>query len=228
MANEYRAAPVPSSLGAVYGRLKRPSDGARWNGSAWNELGASALSAYSLTLTANANFSDEVFADRPGGITADEEVVLEVLLGNGASPAAGDPLVCAQTQGPGVETVLDQLGEIATDLATVVEAVEEDLFTGDAELCRDTAADEYVIQWRRNAEPVTSGVTGTPTIEVHNFDGSTLIAETGMTTISTGRYSYSEATDRLELGDPVEAIFKATIDGEEREVRFWFKRDAAE
>lgn len=228
MANEYRASPVSTALASIYGRFKRPSDGARWNGLVWNELGTSALSAYSRTLTRSTHFEEEVFADRPGGIAATEEVVLEVLSGVGASPTSDDALVCAQVQGPGVEDVIDQLGEIATDLGLVVDAVEEDLITADAEFCRDTSADDYVIQWRRNAAPLTSGVSGTPTIEVHEADGSVLVAQTAMTTISTGRYRYSEATDRLELGDPVEAIFKATIDGEAREVRFWFKRDAAE
>lgn len=227
MANEWRV-PVDPDLGPFYARAMRASDGLRWNGSTWNELGASALSAYVLTATQNANFEDEQLVDRPGGVDADTEVIVELLAGDGGSPLASDPLVAATPQGPGVEEVLDALGEIASDLFDTKTAVEADLFTADAEFCRDSSADEYVVTWRRNVAPLTSGITGTPTITVKNFDGTTLVAETAMTAISTGRYSYSEADDRAELGDPVEAIFKATIDGIERTVSVWFKRDAAE
>lgn len=203
----------------IYGRLKRPSDGARWNGTIWNELGASALASYSLTLTPNANFSDEVFCDRPGGISAEEEVVLEVLLGDGASPTAADPLVCAQGQGPGVEDVLDQLGEIATDLG-------EDLITWDVDVRRDETQDEYTIVGRRNTLPLTSGITGTPQIQVLKRDGTDLVAATNLTAIATGRYKLDEADDRITPGEGYIARITATVDGDAQTWEVPFGRDS--
>ena len=226
MADEYRAAPI-DDLGDIYGRLKRPSDGARWNGTVWNELGTSALSAYSQTLTRSTDFEDEVFCDRPAGVGEDEEVVLEVLLGDGGSPTAADRLIHSQLQGPGVEELLDALGEVASDVTDIKAEVERDLITADTDFRRDTSQDEYTIIWRRNEPPVTSGITGTPTIQVQKrADGTDLIAQTAMTAISTGVYKFDTAT-RLTAGEAALVTYKATIDGLERTWKVVVGRDVS-
>lgn len=78
---------------------------------------------------------------------------------------------------------------------------------------QSTAADKYIVQWVRNGQILTSGIT-LPKIRVYDEDGTDLIAETAMTEIgSTQSFKFEEATNKLTPGEIYMVEAKATIDG---------------
>jgi hypothetical protein len=77
--------------------------------------------------------------------------------------------------------------------------------------------DRWTVVFFRDTEPITAGITGTPTIRVENAaDGVDLIPATGMTEIppGTGRWRYDATlTQRVVSGVHYIAIVTATLDG---------------
>lgn len=90
-----------------------------------------------------------------------------------------------------------------------------------------TAADKYIVQWAKNGQILTSGIT-LPKIRVFDEDGTDLIAETAMTEIgSTQSFKFEELTDTLTPGEIYMVEAKATIDGSVRLDRQPVMRDSA-
>lgn len=81
------------------------------------------------------------------------------------------------------------------------------------------SADRYTVLFLKNGQPVTTGFTGTPQIQVVKAaDGTDLIAATNLTQISTtGRWRYNAAgAERVTAGAAYYAVITATIDGASR------------
>lgn len=120
------------------------------------------------------------------------------------------------------DAILDDTGN-----AGVVLASSTDCYWAQVTLTVDSD-DEWTVLWIKNGVPVTSGVTGTPTIRViKRADGSDLVSLSNMSTIATGVYKYNEATNTVTLGEAVVVEVKATIGGSERTWRSVVTRDAA-
>ena len=89
-----------------------------------------------------------------------------------------------------------------------------------------TSNDKYIVQWYRNGQIVTSGIT-LPKIRVFNESGTDLIAETAMTEIgSTQSFKFEEATNKLTPGEIYMLEAKATIDSAVRTDRQPVMRDS--
>lgn len=92
---------------------------------------------------------------------------------------------------------------------------------------QSTTADKYIVQWVKNGQILTSGIT-LPKIRVFDEDGTDLIAETAMTEIgATQSFKFEEATNKLTPGEIYMVEAKATIDGSIRLDRQPVMRDSA-
>jgi len=100
-------------------------------------------------------------------------------------------------------------------------ASSEDIYYADIQFTRDASnsQDEWTIRWYKNGTRVTSGIT-VPTLQVvKRANGTDLVASTTPSEIaSTGAYKkdVSTAASRVSVGEAVEAIVAATIDGSSR------------
>jgi hypothetical protein len=106
-------------------------------------------------------------------------------------------------------------------------AASEDVYHADIFLTRDTtnSRDEYTVQWYKNGNAVTSGITEPKLQVVKRSDGSDLIAATALTQIgSTGAYKLNTTT-RLTSGEAAVAVTTATIDAAARTWRRPIGRD---
>lgn len=115
-----------------------------------------------------------------------------------------------------------------TDSLQAVRDQVDDAYYADIKLTRDEVndRDEYTVVWFKNGQPVTSGLSGTPTIRVYDRAGSNLIATTNMTEVITGVWKYNEAANLVTIGDAVIAHVAATIDSVARTDRAVLTRDA--
>lgn len=92
---------------------------------------------------------------------------------------------------------------------------------------QSTDADKYIVQWVKNGQIVTSGIT-LPKIRVYDETGADLIAETAMTEIgSTQSFRFEEAINKLTPGEIYMVEAKATIDGAVQMDRQPVMRDSA-
>lgn len=90
-----------------------------------------------------------------------------------------------------------------------------------------TTADKYIVQWFKNGQLITSGIT-VPLIRVFDDAGANLIAETAMTEIGSEQcFKFIEATNKLTAGEVYMVVAKATIDGSVRIDRQPVMRDSA-
>lgn len=90
-----------------------------------------------------------------------------------------------------------------------------------------TTADKYIVQWVKNGQILTSGIT-LPKMRVFDESGTDLIAETAMTEIgSTQSFKFEELTNTLTPGEIYMVEAKATIDGSVRLDRQPVMRDSA-
>lgn len=86
--------------------------------------------------------------------------------------------------------------------------------------------DEYTVGWYSGGSVLLTGVTS-PTINVINRTGATLIPTTGMTQInSTHVFAYNETTNRVTAGDAVIITAQGTIGGSTRTWRNLLARDS--
>lgn len=90
-----------------------------------------------------------------------------------------------------------------------------------------STADKYIVQWFKNGQLITSGIT-VPLIRVFEDDGTDLIAETAMTEIGSEQcFKFIESTNKLAAGEVYMMAVKATIDGSVRLDRQPVMRDSA-
>lgn len=87
--------------------------------------------------------------------------------------------------------------------------------------------DRYVVSFFKNGQPITSGISGAPTIQVIKVaDGTDLVATANMTQIgATTRWRYTETSNRIVDGSLYLAVVTATIDGSSRTWEQWLGRD---
>jgi hypothetical protein len=88
------------------------------------------------------------------------------------------------------------------------------------------AADRYTVNFFKNGQPVTTGITS-PTLQVIKVaDGADLIAATALTEVGTGNYRYTATTtQRITAGAAYDALISATIGGSARTWRQPVGRD---
>jgi hypothetical protein len=150
--------------------------------------------------------------------------------GSGTFDETTDSVQAIRDRGDAAWTTATGFAE-AGDAMTLADS--EDVYPADISLAIDGSneADEYTVQWFRNGDPVTSGIT-VPLIQVvKRADGTDLIASTAMTQIgSTGAYKYDATTaaERITEGEAVLIHVSATINGSTRTWRRLVSRDAAE
>jgi hypothetical protein len=117
-----------------------------------------------------------------------------------------------------VNSKLDAIDDyVDTEIAAIKAKTDTlaDIYYADIKLTRDEVndQDEYTVIWFKNGSPVTSGISGTPTIRVYTRAGADLITTSNMTSVIAGVYKYNEATSLISLGDAVVVHVAATIDG---------------
>lgn len=89
-----------------------------------------------------------------------------------------------------------------------------------------TSADKYIVQWFKNGQLISSGIT-LPLIRVFDDTGTNLIAETAMTEIGGEQcFKFIEATNTITPGEVYIMQVKATIDGSIRMDRQPVMRDS--
>lgn len=88
-------------------------------------------------------------------------------------------------------------------------------------------SDRYVVSFFKNGQPITSGISGTPTIQIIKVaDGSNLLAATNMTQIgSTTRWRHTETSSRIVDGALYVAVIIATINSVAMTWEQWIGRD---
>ena len=81
--------------------------------------------------------------------------------------------------------------------------------------------DRYQVEYFKNGEPVTSGITDPKITVIKASDGSDLIAEVALTEVaSLGLYKHDEASDRVVNGAAYHVKITATIDAA---TRTWYQ-----
>ena len=225
MAGEFRGRANPT-LAPFYFRAVDAATGFKANNTSqqFEEYNDAVASQYAITAT-QGEATDEWIGDRPGWID-DRALIVELVRRVGGSPAGADRVMCERDLDNSVEDALDAIAALQATVDDIETAVTADLFTAETYFLRDETEDDYGVQWRRGTAPLSSGITGSPTIEVEQLDGTVLIAQTAMTLVSTGRYRYTTTT-RATLGDPVWVTYRATIDSVVRTWRVLEGRDYA-
>lgn len=106
----------------------------------------------------------------------------------------------------------------------------EDVYWANIDLAIDAAntQDEYTIQWIKNGNAVTSGITSPQIQVIKRVNGTDLISATNVTEIgSTGAYKYNAITsERTTAGEAVVVQVTATIDAATRTWRKVVSRDS--
>lgn len=108
-----------------------------------------------------------------------------------------------------------------------VMAADMDSYTTRSWIGREGAtADKYIVQWFKNGQLVSSGIT-VPLISVFDDTGTDLIAETAMTEIGSRQcFKFIETTNTLTAGEVYIMEVKATINGLTRIDRQPITRDS--
>lgn len=185
----------------------------------------------SVTLDASASATDDFYKDHmivvyPGGGSLTE--IRRIVSYVGSTKVA--TVDRAWIGAPGAGTQFAILADSPGPVTAAVIAADTDVYSARITLIDDNTGttDRYVVNWYRNGQDVTSGITS-PTIQVVKAsDGTDLIASTAMTQIaSTGAYRYDATTTaRIVSGAAYFVIVAATIGGSARTYRQGWGRDS--
>lgn len=167
-------------------------------------------------------------------LTADEcspGLLLVTVIDQTDPPAFADQAVAIQFYGDagGMDLIAVDLADSTnaglSDLADVVEAV-QDIYMADIQLTIDgSSRDEYDVVWFKNGVPLTSGITS-PTINVvRRSDGEDHIATTAMTAVTDNWFTYNASTPRIDMGEAYNVVAAAVIDGSLRTWSRLHRRD---
>jgi len=114
--------------------------------------------------------------------------------------------------------------------AAIKAVTDVSIYTATVDLSIDVTngKDEYIVQWFKDGVPLTSGVTVPKLQVIKRADGTDLIANTAMSTITAGAYKYDAVTaERTTAGEGVLVSVTATIDAATRTWRVPLSRDSA-
>jgi hypothetical protein len=189
------------------------------------ELTSAAIGQFSFAAAQEGSF--ELYSvERPAWDSADRDVVVELIRGEIASEAASDPKHAERLQTKGVSQVRVDVAAVAANVTSIKATVETDIITAKSGFRKDADEDKYSLAFLRNDDPLTSGITGTPTLTVVNAAGTTIFT-TNLTTVTTGKYRHTESGNRVPAGEEYRAIYAATIDDVAKTWEEYVGRDEA-
>lgn len=229
------------------GSLVRGLVSLNYNGSLVNADGAMVGTVYkngvadgTVAVTV-ANLSTGVYSysyTLPLGYSENDDVqcVLTGLIGAGVAFKVLGEHVVVQSSPPSAAAIVAAIVAEAFGTLTLeqhlagIRAQVPDLYFADVHVNRDDAnsKDEWTVAWTKNGVAVTSGITLASLQLIKRADGTDLLAETAMTEVGATGVFKCDATGgaRINDGEAVIAIARATIDGDERQRRVVLSRDA--
>jgi cell division protein ZapA (FtsZ GTPase activity inhibitor) len=193
-------------------------------------IDAAAASVAAAAIKTKTDFLPSAFAGSVGGLLIGSNAA--VVYVSGGAVRAMDSSGVTVANATALDLVAATADAILDDTGTtgVPLAASTDNYWAQIQLTVDgtNTRDEWTVLWYKNSIPVTSGVTGTPTIQVvKRADGADLVASASMSTVATGCYKYNEATNVVTAGEAVLVIVTATIDSVSRTFRQIITRDVA-